>query len=191
VAPPRETALLVVDLINPLDFEGADALFERALPAARATGVLLGRARVSGVPSIFVNDAFHSGANDLKALAEYYRRRGGRAGELLAPLDVDSDVDHFVAKPHHSGFFETPLEELLRRLGAGRLVLAGIAADICVLATAFDSHMRRFELAVPRDCIAAESEDAERWALRLMERAFGADTRPSRELSLRALGPAA
>ncbi len=185
---PFGTAVLAIDVINPLDFAGGDALFERALPAARAAGQLLGRARASGVPSIIVNDAFHSDATDLKALVEHHRRRGGRAAALLDPLAVDPDVDHFVAKPQHSGFFGTELEALLGRLGAGRLVLTGIAADICVLATAFDAHMREFALAIPADCTAAQSECAERFVLDHATRVFAADTRASRELSLRALG---
>jgi nicotinamidase-related amidase len=191
VAPLRGTALLVIDLINPLDFEGADALFERALPAARASGQLMGRARASGVPVIVVNDAFGSNAGDLKALAEHFRRRGGRAGALLDPLSVDAEVDHFVAKPHHSGFYRTDLEDRLHSLGADRVVLTGIAADICVLATAFDAHMRDFAIAVPSDCTSAETEEAEDFARRHAQRVFDADTRPSRDLSLRAVGSVA
>ena len=191
MALSADTAVLVVDMINPLDFDGADALFERALPASRALGVLLGRARASGVPTIFVNDAFHSGTSDLKGLVEHHRRLGGPTAALLAPLDVDPQTDAFVAKSRHSGFFQTPLEELLRKLGTGRLVVTGIAADICVLATAFDAHMRDFSLAIPCDCVAAESEERERWVLPHMERVFDADVRASRELALRALGSAA
>ena len=103
MAPPRRdrTARGRLDQPARLRVRGR-AVRARAARGAR-DGRLLGRARASGVPSIFVNDAFHSGATDLKALAEYYDARGGRAAELLAPLDVDPDVDHFVAKPHHSG----------------------------------------------------------------------------------------
>lgn len=53
-----------------------------------------------------------------------------------------------------------------------------------MLATAFDAHMRDYALTVPRDCVAAENADAEKWALGLMSRVFDADKSHSLALSL-------
>ena len=100
----------------------------------------------------------------------------------MRALEPDPERDHFVLKPRHSGFYCTGLEVLLERLGARTLILTGIAADICVLATAFDAHMRGFRLRVPADCVASESADAEAWVLRHMQRVLGADVRPSDQL---------
>lgn len=174
-----DTALLLIDLINPFDFECGDRLFERALPAARATAALQARARAAGVTTIYVNDCFESAATRLKELVERHRARGGRAAELVDALGADPDRDHFIAKPRHSAFYRTELEAMLRRMRIEQLILTGVAADICVLATAFDAHMRGFDLSVPCDCVAAESAEAELWALRHMARVLAADVRPS------------
>lgn len=179
-----DTALLLIDLINPLDFECGDQLFERALPAARAAAALQARARVAGVVTIYVNDCFESGATGLKELVERERAHGGRAAALVDALSPDPDRDQFVAKTRHSAFYRTELETMLRRMRIEQLILAGVAADICVLATAFDAHMRGFELSVPCDCVAAESAEAELWALRHMARVLSADVRPSFGLCL-------
>jgi len=49
----------------------------------------------------------------------------------------------------------TPLEAVLREAGVERVVLAGLATDYCVKATALDARRLGFETAVLTDAIAA------------------------------------
>ena len=76
------------------------------------------------------------------------------------------------------------LPVLLPWLGATRLVLAGFAADICVLFTAGDAHMREYALWVPSDGVASESPDRHGWALSIMRNSMGAETRNTQQLRL-------
>jgi len=92
--------------------------------------------------------------------------RGRPVVELLRP---DED-DYFVLKPKHSGFFSTTLDTLLEYLGARAVVLAGMAAKICVLFTANDAYMRDLHLAVPSDCVASNTEEENRYALDQMRK---------------------
>jgi nicotinamidase-related amidase len=91
---------------------------------------------------------------------------------------------------HHraavSGFYATNLPVLLPRLGVNRLVLTGIATDICVLFTAADANMRDYELWVPEDAVASESAERTRWALDIMRNSMGAEVRPSKAFGLEA-----
>ena len=73
---------------------------------------------------------------------------------------------------------------LLPQLGVSRLVLAGVAADICILFTAADAHMRQYDLWVPADAIAGNHAERTRWAIEIMKNSMGAETRPTGELSL-------
>ena len=57
--------------------------------------------------------------------------------------------DYFVLKPKHSGFFDTTLDTLLETLGIRRVILTGIAGNICVLFTANDAYMRELKLFAP------------------------------------------
>jgi nicotinamidase-related amidase len=50
---------------------------------------------------------------------------------------------------------------MLDELKVRRLILTGIAADVCVLLTAHDAYLRKFELWIPADCVASE-RDADR-----------------------------
>lgn len=69
------------------------------------------------------------------------------------------------------------------KLGVSRLILTGIATDICVLFTAADAHMRDYALGVPRDAVAAESDEHGKWALSIMEKSMGARVASSSELT--------
>ena len=65
-----------------------------------------------------------------------------------------------------SGFFSTPLDILLRYLGVDTVILAGFAADICILLTANDAYMRDYRIVVPRDCVASNTRARTEFALR-------------------------
>ena len=95
------------------------------------------------------------------------------------------DEDYFVLKPKHSGFFGTALETLLRSLGTRHLVLTGIAATSCILATAIDAHMRDYYLFVPRDGTISNTAAETRAALKLMKDYLSADTRAAAEIVFR------
>ena len=53
-----ETALLLIDVINDLEFDGGDKLLVHALPMADALAALKRRAKANGIPVIYANDNF-------------------------------------------------------------------------------------------------------------------------------------
>lgn len=171
-------ALLVVDMINPLDFSGGAAILPLATAAAKQIARLKHRLRERGVAVIYVNDNFAHWQMDFRELVAIcsHDSRGAPLAQLLAP---DRD-DYFVLKPKHSAFYESPLPTLLAKLKVGDLVITGLATDNCVLATAMDAHMREYRAHVPRDCVAAISRARSDRALALMRDAMGLDVRTSR-----------
>lgn len=176
--PPSRTVLLLVDFINPLDFDGAADLTEPAIAAARRAALLKRRLAGEGVRAIYVNDNFGHWHSDFDGLTAHCRRRGGPAAALVRSLAPRKD-DLRVLKPRHSGFHGTPLDLLLTQLDARQLVLVGLAADLCVQFTAMDAFVRGFRLWVPEDCVAAESPERTEAALSWMRLALKAKTNPS------------
>ena len=168
-------ALLLIDWINDLEFEGGDRLLPPALAAAKATAALRKRAKQAGVPVIYCNDNFGKWRSDFRATLEHALQNEVRGKPIVELLRPDED-DYFVLKPKHSGFHSTTLEVLLAHLGARTLILTGIAGNFCVLFTAHDAYMRDFELIVPRDCMASEDETDNRHALEHMADTCKADT---------------
>lgn len=176
-------ALLLIDVINDLEFPEAKQMLGAAVKMARQLARLKERARRAGVPSIYVNDNFGKWKSDFRATIEHCARenvRGRHIVEILRP----AEQDYFVLKPKHSGFFSTSLEILLRYLGSHTLILTGIAGNFCVLFTANDAFMRDYELIVPRDCTVSNTAKENEEALHLMRKFLKAKTPVSRNVRL-------
>ena len=183
-APDKcETALLLIDVINDLNFPEADQLLQFARPMARKLLRLKQRAHKAGVPVIYVNDNFGRWKSDFRRTIEHCLRTDSKGREITEILRPEEN-DYFVLKPKHSGFFSSTLETLLRYLGTETLLITGIAGNFCVLFTANDAYMRDFKLFVPSDCCASNTKKENTAALGLMRKFLKADTRPSPRIRL-------
>ncbi len=186
-APDKSgAALLLIDVINDLEFPEGGQLLHFAVPMADRIARLRERAAQAGIPIVYVNDNFGRWRSDFNAQVEHCLEDGVR-GRPIAERLRPGEGDYFVLKPKHSGFYSTTLDILLEYLGARTLILTGMAANICVLFTANDAYMRDFGLYVPGDCVAANTEDENRYALEQMKQVLRADTRASPELDLGAI----
>lgn len=174
-------ALLLIDVINDLEFDVGKAMLRHALPMARRIAQLKARAKAARVPVIYVNDNFGKWQSDLNAQVSHCLRDGVR-GEPVVQLLRPEPEDYYVLKPKHSGFYASPLELLLERIGADTLVLTGISADNCVFFTACDAYLRDYSLVVPRDCVVSAKEADRRLALERMEAMLKADVREGRKV---------
>jgi nicotinamidase-related amidase len=179
-------ALLLIDVINDLEFDEGSQLLAHALPMAQKIAGLKSRARAAAVPAIYVNDNFGRWKSDFTAQVKHCLT-DGVCGKPVVELLRPRKQDYFVLKPKHSGFFHTTLELLLEYLGSHTLIITGMAANICVLFTANDAYMRDYRLIVPRDCVASNTRRENDMAISQMRRILKADTRSSDELDVRAL----
>ena len=177
------TALLLIDVINDCEFDGGEALVANARATVEPIAALTKRCREAEIPVVYVNDNFGAWDQTFDQLVERCCTEDVRGRELAEALKPEGG-DHFILKPKHSAFYLTSLDALLQSLGAERLIICGYAGDICVLFTANDAHMREYELVVPRDCIASESEEVNGCALEMMERTLGAETGVGSEVAL-------
>jgi nicotinamidase-related amidase len=176
--PPRP-ALLLIDLVNRFDFEGGDALAKATLAASGRILALRERFDAAGLPVIYANDNFMHWQGEFRDLVAACRAMPGpaaRIAERLAP----GEGHYYVLKPKHSAFMASALPVLLAQLRVDALVLAGEAADSCVLATALDAKMREFRVWAPSDCTAANTPLRKQRALALLRASVQADTRASR-----------
>jgi nicotinamidase-related amidase len=180
-----EIAIVLIDVINDLEFPEGDQLLETALPAARNIARLKKRAREAKVPVIYVNDNFGRWRSDFKKIVDRCLQDDVR-GRPIAELLVPDEDDYFVLKPKHSGFFSTTLDLVLRYLGVRTLVVAGFAGNNCVLFTANDAYMRDYKLIIPADCTASNTPADNEYALQQMGNVLKADIRPSTEIDFAA-----
>ncbi len=169
--PRSKEVLLLVDVINPLNFHTARDLLPGAVAASHAIARLKARLARRGVAAIYANDNYgtwHSEFRDILAACSSLPGERGEIARLLAPTGQDL----VILKPQHSAFHSTPLQHLLDRMGAEKLVIVGVAADMCVMLTATDARMLGYKVWVPQDCTAAESERRKGDALRQLHGVF-------------------
>src|SRR5215212_6817139 len=70
VPDTADVALLLLDVINDLEFEGGEQLLEHALPMAHNLAAFKQRARAAGIPAIYVNDNYGRWQSDFTRLIE-------------------------------------------------------------------------------------------------------------------------
>lgn len=64
-----------------------------------------------------------------------------------------------VDKYRMSGFWDTPLDSILKNLGRTTLLFAGVNADQCVLATLQDANFLNYDCFLLKDCTATTSPE--------------------------------
>jgi len=166
--PAAGSALLLIDVINDLAFKGSSVLVAQAEPMALRLAALKRRATAAGMPVIYVNDNFGQWRSDFRQTVAHCTARsspGRRLSQRLRP----TARDYFVLKPKHSGFFDTTLDTLLDNLRISRVILTGIAGNICVLFTANDAYMREFKVFAVADCIVSNTAADNEHALQQIE----------------------
>lgn len=185
---PERTALLVIDMQN--DFGAEHGMFAAAgididpirqviAPIARTCTA----AREAGVPVIFIKMGFaedlsDAGPPDGPNLVKHKPLRAGepasanKAGRVLVRGGWGTEIipelaphpgDREIWKTRYSGFFQTDLDQMLKRLGRNTLVVTGCTTSVCVDATLRDAMYRDYRCLILEDCVAEPiAHDAQR-----------------------------
>lgn len=181
-ADASRTAVVIIDMQN--DFchpDGWLASIGVDIGGARAPipalTEFLPRARSMGMPVVWVNWGTRPDrANLSPALLHVYNNDGASAGigdplpgtgarvlekgswaaaivEGLQACPEDIQVD----KHRMSGFWDTPLDAILRNLDVTTLLFGGVNADQCVLATLMDANFLGYDTVLLSDCSGTTS----------------------------------
>ena len=172
-------AVLVVDMQN--DFGAEGGMFQRAgidismiKRAVAPTGRVLAAARLNGIPVIYLKMAFKADLSDAGGIdsPNYVRHQrmgvgsvvqapGGGESRILIRDTWNTDIlaeltpepgDVVLYKHRFSGFFETELDAILRRLGIRHLIVTGCTTSICVESTIRDAMFRDYSCVLLEDC---------------------------------------
>src|SRR3712207_2254579 len=115
VPDKADVALILLDVINDLEFEGAEELARFIPEMTEQIAALKERCKQSGIPVIYVNDNFGRWQSDFRKLIDHCTQDDVRGREMVERLLPDEE-DYFVLKPKHSGFFSSSLDILLNYL---------------------------------------------------------------------------
>ena len=142
--------------------------------AVAPTGRALVAARGKGIPVIYLKMAFKADLSDAGGIdsPNYVRHQrmgvgsvvqapGGGESRILVRDTWNTDIlaeltpapgDIVLYKHRFSGFFETELDAVLRRLGTKHLIVTGCTTSICVESTIRDAMFRDYSCVLLEDC---------------------------------------
>ncbi len=180
VIDAAKTAVIVVDMQN--DFGSEGGMFQRAgidismIQAAVApTAKVLTSARKEGIKIIYLKMAFKPDLSDAgstdSALFARRLKRMKFGTKVKSPNGADSRImirdtwntnilseltpkveDIVLYKNRFSGFYQTELDSILKRLGVKYLVFTGCTTSVCVESTIRDAMFRDYMPVLLADC---------------------------------------
>jgi nicotinamidase-related amidase len=169
----KKEALLVIDMLNDFVLPGSPLEVPETRNVIKNIQREIRAARAAGTPVIYVCDTH---APKDKEFAKFgwppHAVRGTKGGEVVADLSPEPG-DTVIAKTTYSGFYETTLEETLRRLGVDGLRLTGCVTNICIMFTASDAVLRDYAVTVVKDGVAGLAREDHDAALRIMKNVMG------------------
>lgn len=173
-----------------LDGGDGRALRRNAPKAVPVIADLIQRARRASVPVIFVEDHQGRWGASGEQLIESARKHGlGELIEAILPLPGDP----VVVRARPSAFDHSTLEDLLHARGVRRIILTGQATEQGILYSTLDASVRRYQVVVPQDAVAAIDPSLAGAALRMMDRNMHAEitTAEAIDFSASAMAPPA
>jgi|SRR3989475_3794466 len=178
---PERTALLVIDMQN--DFGTKGGMFDLAgidisqiQKAVAPTARVIAAARKAGMKVIYLKMGFRPDLSDagtrdsptwikheMMHFGESVSAPDGTESRILIRDTWNTDIvselkpqpdDIVVWKTRYSGFYQTDLDSVLKRLNAKVLVVTGCTTSVCVESTIRDATFRDYSPVLLADCTA-------------------------------------
>lgn len=172
-------ALIVDDILE--EFVYGRISSPRAKNIIPPTKKLITAARKSKIPVIYVCDA-HLLSDPEMAVWGPHAMRGTKGAQVVQALKPSKE-DYLFEKRVYSSFQGTGLELLLHDLKVDTVVIVGLLTEICVRHSAADAFMRGFNVKIPKDCVEALSEKAQKEGLQYLKEMYGAEITTSQEVA--------
>lgn len=164
-------ALIIVDMIN--DFVTGKLGSPRAREIVPNIAALIKKAREQRIPVVYLHDAHSPDDNELSIWGEH-AMKGTQGSEIILQLKPEKN-DTVIEKRWYSGFVDTELPEILKKLGADTLVFTGVSTDICVQNNVAYAYFSGYRTIVPRDCTASIDEESYELSLKYMKNIYGTE----------------
>ncbi len=174
-----KSVILVIDMIN--DFVSGVLGSKRAEKIVPNIRKFLSYARDEGLPVIYVTDAHLPQDDHEFDIWPSHAVEGTEGAKIIDALQPE-EGDFHIKKRRYSGFYATGLEALLRELGIDTVVLTGLVTNICIQHTAADAFFRGYRVVIPRDCVEAPTDEAQKRSLSYMEQMYGVDITSSEDI---------
>jgi nicotinamidase-related amidase len=176
---PEHTALLVVDLQQEFFIEGMGECLDEMLAILPRVESLIARARAIGCKLIHTRESYQPDLSDVHAFRKSLGYVGkptrlgrfcilGEPGHAFVPQARPLPDETVIDKASFGAFYNTGLDELLRRQGIDHLVLCGVTTQGCVHSTLREAVDRGYWCLTVADCCAASDPGMHEAALSII-----------------------
>jgi len=160
-------ALLIIDMLNDFVLDGAPLKvpgIERIIKPIKRE---IEKARNGGYHVIYICDSHEENDKEFE-LFPPHAIKGTEGAKIIEDLKPEG-TDLIVRKSAFSGFFNTDLDEILKKLDVQKLIVTGDVTNICILYTVADAVMRGYRVDVVKDAVAGLNRRDHKFALRQMK----------------------
>ncbi len=168
-----KTALIVADMLNDfIDPQGALYVGPSGREIIPFVARRIAETRQQGGVVIFACDAHAPLDREFQYFAPH-AVQGSWGSWVIPELPVQPE-DYRLNKTRYSAFTGTNLDKVLQREQVERVELVGVCTSICIMETVKELFDRDLPALVYRDGVADFDPEAHAFALKHMERIFGA-----------------
>lgn len=160
-------ALLIIDMLNDFVRNGAPLKVPRIETIIEHVKREIEKARNEGYPIIYICDSHDQNDKEFE-LFPPHAVKGTEGAKIIEELKPQGS-DIIIRKNTFSGFFNTELDEVLKKLSVNKLIVTGCVTNICILYTVSDAVLRGYKVDVVKNAVIGLTEKEHRFALNQMK----------------------
>lgn len=166
-------ALLIIDMLNDFVRGGAPLEVPDAKKVVPVIKKEIENARKEGKPVIYICDKHEPDDREFSKFGWPAHAVKGTKGAMVVKDLKPEEGDIVIEKTTYSGFYNTGLDETLKKLGIDSVRLAGCVTHICIMFTASDAVLRDYKVTVVENGVAGLAKEDHEAGLRIMKNVLG------------------
>jgi nicotinamidase/pyrazinamidase len=161
-------ALLIIDMLNDFVLDEAPLKVPKIKRIIEPIKREIEKARSESYPVIYLCDCHDKNDREFKMFPPH-ALRNTEGSKIIKELKPQGN-DIIVRKSTFSGFFNTDLDEILKKLSVRKLIITGDVTNICVLYTVADAVARGYDVDVVKDAVIGLNRRDHKFALDQMQK---------------------
>lgn len=154
---PENSALIILDMQKYFLSKNSHAFIPSAFAIVPGIKKLINEYELTNSPIIFTRHI--NNFQNARLMAKWWKdliKEENPLSEIIDELDVS--CGKVLKKSQYDAFYDTPLEELLKKKGINQIVICGVMTNLCCETTARSAFMRGFEVFFTIDGTATYNE---------------------------------
>lgn len=167
-------ALMIIDMLNDFARPGGSLYcgdsVQKIIPVIKDE---IKKVRKEGGAILYVCDYHRPDDPEFKMFPSH--AVGGTDGAKIIDELAPEGGEFVIPKVTLSGFFEGPINLILKQIGVKELTITGVCTNICVLYAVVDAKNSGYKVKVLKDAVTSFDEKAHEFALKEIKNTLGAE----------------